>query len=111
MGRQWSRLMRSADTEASALQAKLEALGLQNGASFGAMVSGQLPIAALPAAAALATAHAGAVTSQGDPARVSDTARTMFGIDGGGITVGHLFDSLDCLMGLASRYCEIDNKS
>lgn len=99
-----------AETSASALQAKLEALGLQNGVSFGALVSGQLPISALPAAAALAelrfarpamsTTNVGSVTSQGDPAQHSDDLRSMFPtVTGSGITVGTLSDSYDCLGG------------
>lgn len=88
------------------LRADLEALGLRNGAIAGPVVSGWLPIAALDQAAALAelrfarpayvATNAGAVTSQGDPAMNADTARTTYGVNGAGVTVGTLSDSYDC---------------
>ncbi len=108
--------------DASALRADLEALGLEGGAQYGAVVSGRLPIAALPQAAALtslrwgryAAAQAlgasgtpgatriGATDTQGDVAQRSDAARTDFGIDGTGVTVGILSDSYDQLGGAAA---------
>src|SRR5262249_32391388 len=64
-----------------------------------------------PAAAALtslnfarpaaAVTNAGKVTSQGDHAIRADTARTMFGLDGSGVTVGVLSDSFNCMGGAA----------
>lgn len=101
-----------ADGDAEALKANLEQLGMQQAVAFGRVVSGQLPISALPEAAALATlrfartaaamTHVGAVTSQGDVAQRSDVARTANGVDGTGAQVGVLSDSYNCLNGAAA---------
>ncbi len=95
-----------------ALAADLEQLGLKDTALFGRMVSGRLPIAAIPglknltslkfARPAYAMTHSGSVDSQGDVAMRSDLARTLFGVDGTGVTVGTLSDSFDCLGGAAA---------
>ncbi|HEV8341178.1 MAG TPA: DUF4214 domain-containing protein, partial [Candidatus Binatia bacterium] len=94
------------------LKADLLFLGMQEAVAFGRIVSGELPISIIPAVAALpslrfaqsaaAMTNVGNVTSQGDQAMRSDVARTMFGIDGSGITVGVLSDSFDCLGGAAA---------
>jgi hypothetical protein len=98
--------------DAQALQAELEALGMQGAVTFGRIVSGQVPIAAIEGMAALAnlqfarpayaTTNVGLVTSQGDQAMRSDAARAAFGVDGTGVTVGVLSDSFDCLGGAAT---------
>jgi len=95
------------DTEI--LAADLEALGLEGAAVFGRMVSGRLPMSAIPLLEALDSlkfAHpaysmtrAGAVTSQGDFAIRGDIARSTLGVDGTGVTVGVLSDSFNCLGG------------
>lgn len=95
-----------AEDDAGTLKADLEALGMQNAAVFGRMVSGQLPVSAIGAAAGLrslrfaresaATTRAGSVSSQGDAAMKSNAARTTFGVDGTGVTVGVLSDSFNC---------------
>ena len=97
--------------DTSALRSELEALGIQSAASFGALVSGLLPIGAIPQMAALdslkfarpayAMTNVGTVTSQGDVAMRSDIARSTFGVDGTGVTVGTLSDSYNCLSGAA----------
>jgi hypothetical protein len=106
----------SIDTAAAgdpeALAADLEALGLEGGAVFGRMVSGRLPIPAIPALEALdslklarpayAMTRAGAVTSQGDAVIRADIARNTFGVDGTGVTVGVLSFSFNCLGGAAA---------
>ena len=91
------------------LAADLEALGLQSGAVFGRMVSGLLPMSAIPvletldslqfARPAYAMAQAGAVTSQGDAAIRADVARNTFGVDGTGVMVGVLSNTFNCLGG------------
>ncbi len=43
-------------------------------------------------------AHTGPVTSEGDPAHNADTARSDFGVDGSGIKVGIISDSVDFYM-------------
>src|SRR4029077_18212627 len=101
-----------ASGDANVLKTELEALGMQQAVAFGRVVSGQLPIAALPAAAgraslrfaqpAAAMTRAGLVTSQGDQATRSNAARTEFGKDGTGIDVGVLSDSFNCLGGAAA---------
>ncbi|MDQ3581445.1 MAG: hypothetical protein M3495_07435 [Pseudomonadota bacterium] len=102
----------AAEGDPKALAADLEALGLQNAAVFGHMVSGRLPIPAIPALENLASlrfarpAYAmtlvGSVTSQGDVAMRADIARSTFGVDGTGVTVGTLSDSFNCLGGAAA---------
>src|SRR6187397_1081025 len=79
---------------------------------FGRIVSGQLPVSVIPAAArltslrfarsAVAVTSAGAVTTQGDIAMRSDIARANLGVNGAGITVGVLSDSFNCLGGAPS---------
>lgn len=93
------------------LLADLEALGLQGGASSGAVVSGRLPVAAIDKVASLnslrfarpayAMTHVGLTTSQGDIAMGTGAARGIFTVDGSGVTVGVLSDSFDCLGGAA----------
>ena len=91
------------------LAADLEALGLEGAAVFGRMVSGSLPIPAIPvletldslqfARLAYAMANAGAVTSQGDAVIRADIARNTFGVDGTGVMVGVLSNTFNCLGG------------
>ena len=100
------------------LMNELVRLGLQHPAQFGHIVSGYMPISALPQVAKLAglrlarpayaKAHAGSITSQGDIAQLSDIARTTFGVDGAGVTIGTLSDSYDCLGGAASDVASND---
>ena len=101
-----------ADQDADVLRAALDLLGLQHGATFGHVVSGEIPILALPDLAALpslrfarpaiAVTDAGAVMSQADVAIGTDHVRNVFGVDGTGTTVGVLSDSYNCLGGAAS---------
>lgn len=96
----------AASEDPGMLRAELEALGLVNGATYGRMVSGRLPIAAIARAAALPGlrlaraarfhTHAGPVLSQGDSAMDTGVFRVLQGIDGTGITIGTLSDSYDC---------------
>jgi len=101
-----------ASDDVDSLKADLVSLGMRNAVSFGRVVSGQLPIAAIPAAAGLASlgfaqaaaaiTNAGSVTSQGDQAMRSNVARASYGVDGSGVTVGVLSDSFNCLGGAAA---------
>ena len=94
-----------ADEDAEALLAALRRVGLTRGASFGRMVSGYLPIASIPDAAALADLRfaraarmmqsTGSVTSEGDAAMDADGARMLYAVDGSGLTVGVISDSYD----------------
>jgi PKD repeat protein len=90
----------------------LSQLGLQNGSRYGPLVSGLLPVAAIGQAAALSSMryvsaalppirNTGLVNSQGDIALRADLARSAFGVDGSGVTVGVLSDSYDTLGGAA----------
>lgn len=89
--------------DAERLLRDLQALGLRNGAHAGRLVSGRLPISALPGAAALSSLHSawpalaapqvGATTSQGAPAQQSGALRTALDTDGSGVVVGILSDS------------------
>lgn len=102
----------AAEGDPEGLAVDLKALGLQGMAVFGRMVSGHLPIPAIPALETLgslrfarpsyARALAGSVTSQGDAAMRADIARSTFGVDGTGVTVGALSDSFNCLGGAAA---------
>src|SRR5262245_54782632 len=101
-----------ASGDVNVLKADLEFLGMQRAVSFGRVVSGELPIAAIPAAAGLASlrfaqsaaamTHVGSVASQGDHAMRSDIARNTFAVDGSVISVGALSDSFNCLGGAAA---------
>ena len=94
----------AADT--STLWNDLVELGLTHGSSFGRVVSGWLPIHAISDMAALASlrfampaykplTNIGATTSQADVSMQADVARSMFGVDGTGVTVGVLSDTYD----------------
>jgi Subtilase family len=94
------------------LRSDLVFLGMQEAVAAGRIVSGQLPISSLEAAArlpslkfaqpAFALTHVGSVASQGDLAMRSNVARTAFGLDGTGIRVGVLSDSFNCRGGAAA---------
>jgi PKD repeat protein len=97
----------------AALLSDLKRLGLVNGARYGDVVSGLLPVAAIERAVALSSLrsisatpmpirNAGSVTSQGDIALRAVDARTAYGVDGSGVTVGVLSDSYDTLGGAAA---------
>jgi len=92
--------------DTSVLMAQLEAIGIQNADSFESLVIGQLPIDKIDEMAALSElrigssqlapiTRAGVVTSQGDPAMLSDVGRATFGVDGSGIMIGVMSDSYD----------------
>ena len=107
-----------ASGDVNVLQSDLVSLGMQQAVSFGRIVSGQLPISAIPAAAGLASlrfaqpsaamTNVGIVASQGDQAMRANIARTMFGVDGTGINVGALSDSFNCLGGAAADVASND---
>lgn len=94
------------------LLADLEALGLTNGASFGRVVSGVIPIEALTAlenldslasaSQSISFANVGSVTTQADASIQSDIARLASGVDGSGSAIGVLSDSFDNLGGFAA---------
>lgn len=102
----WVTIDAVAAGDTNTLRADLERAGLRNGASFGRMVSGQLPIGAIEGLQNTASLNsvrpaymatrAGLANSQGDPAMRSDVARSRFGLDGAGVRVGTLSDSYDC---------------
>jgi hypothetical protein len=102
----------AATGDAMALLASLQALGLQGGAVYGRMVSGELPIESIPKLEGLygltlirpayAATGVGLTTSQGDVALRAAAARTTFSVDGTGLTVGTLSDSYNCLGGAAT---------
>jgi Subtilase family len=107
-----------ASVDVEALKSDLMFLGMDDAVAFGGIVSGHLPIWAIPAAAALASlqfahpavaiANVGLVTSQGDQAMRSDVARTKFGVNGSGVNVGVLSDSFNCLGGAATDVANND---
>jgi hypothetical protein len=98
--------------DSAALLAELEGLGLQQGTAFGRIVSGLLPVSALPDVAGLgavasiqpaaAMTNVGLVTSRGDVSMKTDEARADFGIDGTGVRVGVLSDGFNCRGGAAA---------
>lgn len=92
--------------DAAGLLADLEALGLESGATFGNLVSGRLPVAAIADAASLSSLHTmrpsyavtdvGSVDGQAIAALRADVLREdRLDLDGSGITVGVLSDSFD----------------
>jgi len=101
------RLNRPAEQTNLALLAEA---GLEVTASFGGLVSGLCGLDDLDALAALSvvsTIHpnygyvtnVGAVTSQGDGSLRADLARANFGVDGSGVKVGVLSDSINNVIG------------
>ena len=86
---------------------RLEDLGFENGSVAGGLVSGQLPISeignvgrvdgVLSVLPAYASTNVGNVTAQSDQSMRADEARSAFGIDGSGVTIGTLSDSFNCL--------------
>jgi Subtilase family len=100
-----------ASGDVNVLKSDLVSLGMQQAVAVGRIVSGQLPISAIPAAAGLASlrfaqsaaamTQVGSVTSQGDYALRSGIGRSTFGVNGSGINVGALSDSFNCLGGAA----------
>jgi subtilisin family serine protease len=104
-------ITRSSRSKATSLQ--LEQIGFVQTGAWGRVVSGFLPIRALPELAQIQgvkfaraayqpIAHVGQVTSQGDIALKADVVRNTLGFDGTGVTIGVLSDSFDNLNGAAS---------
>jgi subtilisin family serine protease len=99
-------------SDGNQLLTDLEALGLENGSVDGLVVSGELPIASIEEAAnleslkfageSIAISRVGLVTSQGVSALLADDARSTFGFNGTGVTVGVLSDSYNSRGGAAS---------
>ncbi|HEX4738459.1 MAG TPA: tandem-95 repeat protein, partial [Allosphingosinicella sp.] len=101
----------------AALLAQLEALGLQSGASYGAMAGGFIPLAALgsvsdasllafarPVYAVTESAGAGSVVSQDVQAVHADTVQTVNGLTGAGVTIGILSDSFNTSTSTTDHY-------
>ena len=95
------------------MMSDLKRLGMLNGKRYGNIVSGLLPIAANERAAALDSLRSisaspppirnlASITSQGDIALRADLARSGYGLDGAGVTVGVVSDSFDTLGGAAA---------
>jgi hypothetical protein len=107
-----------ASGDVEALKADLVFLGMDDAVAFGRIISGHLPITAIPAIAgltslqsaqsAVAITNTGNVTSQGDLAMRSVIARTTFGVDGTGIKIGVLSDSFNCNGGAAGDVASND---
>jgi len=107
----WVSIDAVAAADPRALEADLLALGARDTAIAGRLVSARLPLAAISALEGVGslqfarpayhTSHVGNVTSQGDRVLRADTARTVFGLDGTGTTVGVISDSFNCLFGAA----------
>ncbi len=102
----------TATESAESLLSDLRALGLVGGTAMGNLVSGRLPVSAIGAAENLPALQfirlaqpvrrVGSANNQGDVALRTDAARTMFGVDGSGISVGILSDSYNRLNGEAA---------
>jgi hypothetical protein len=101
-----------ASNSTDALYDDLLGLGLQNGSKYGSFVSGLLPIDAISSMDSLSSLkfarpvqflpNVGITTSQADPSMRADVARSTFGVDGTGVTVGALSDSYNNLNGEAN---------
>ena len=95
----------ASDRDGAALLAQLEEIGLLSGASFGALVSGVIPIDLVDDISALGSlafarpayvaTNVGAVTTEDVQALQADTINTTYGLTGAGVTVGVLSDSFD----------------
>lgn len=98
--------------DVDSLVQELVVLGMENISVYGRVISGSIPISSLEQTATIATlrfarpvyakTREGSVTSQGDVALLSGDARSLYGIDGTGITVGTLSDSYNCKGGAAA---------
>ncbi|HMB72188.1 MAG TPA: hypothetical protein VKQ06_01355, partial [Gammaproteobacteria bacterium] len=99
--------------DGDALLNALAQVGLTNGTQAGQIVSGLLPLSALQdaveldnlvsiSAASRPITHTGSITSQGDIALRTVSARSTSGVDGSGVTVGVLSDAYDTLGGAAA---------
>jgi len=93
----------------ASLMPQLVSKGMLRPKVYDHAVSGLVPVAALSDMAmtsglkfikpSLATTSVGLTTTQGDHSMRSDLARSQFGVDGTGVTVGVLSDSFDCAAG------------
>ncbi|NJN47704.1 MAG: peptidase S8 [Candidatus Competibacteraceae bacterium] len=102
----------------NSLIGQLQTLGMKNIAVYKNMASGLLPLEEIANIVAinevrsvrpvLAKTNVGSVTSQGDPAMMSDDARAQWNIDGTGITVGTLSDSYNDLGGASADVASND---
>ncbi len=102
------------DTGAALLGTLEETVGMINGASYGRVVSGLVPLVELDAIDALtgatiqaaslgyAASNVGSVTSQDRAALEVDAASSSFGVDGSGVKIGIISDSFDSRGGYAS---------
>lgn len=100
------------DVQADTMVDSLSAMGMVVTGTWDHVASGYLAIDAIDdlatvggihsAAGTAAAVNVGSVTSQGDAAQFSDLARSDFGVDGTGITVGILSDSFDALGGYST---------
>jgi hypothetical protein len=107
-----------ASGEVEALRDDLVLLGMDDAVAFGRIISGHVPITAIPAISRLESlqsasstipiTNTGNVTSQGDVTMRSGVARTTFGVDGTGIEVGVLSDSFNCTGGAAGDVASND---
>lgn len=95
-----------ADTDPASIRDTLLSFGFEEVASYGRGLTGWLPLASMDDLAAVegllfgriaygSATNVGNTDSQGDAAQRSDLARTMFGLDGTGVTVGVISDSYD----------------
>ena len=93
----------------ASLMPQLVSKGMLRPKVYDHAVSGLVPVAALSDMAltsglkfikpSLAATRVGLTSSQGDHSMRSDLARSQFGVDGTGVTVGVLSDSFDCAAG------------
>ena len=102
-----------ATSDGEVLLDDLTRLGLTRASRYNDIVSGLLPLAAIEDALALPSVrsltasprpitHAGSITSQGDAALRANIARSSFGVDGTGVTIGVISDSYDTLGGASN---------
>lgn len=99
----------AAEGNTQTLLADLKAAGMINGAAFGNMVSGKMPVGKLDklsglkslrfARAAYSITNKGETTSQGDIAQRSDIARSKYNVSGKDVKIGILSDSYNSLLG------------
>ncbi|MEJ8568999.1 S8 family serine peptidase [Elongatibacter sediminis] len=108
----------TAKGESQALLAALSSLGGLHLASANFLVSGYMPISAIPALESLPSlaiarasypyTRSGLVTSQSDIASRADIARNLYGLDGSGVVIGTMSDSFNCQGGAATDIANDD---
>jgi subtilisin family serine protease len=109
----WITIDATAASDPTTLLNDLKTLGLRNAFSYGAIISGEIPITAIEQLTTLdslqfvrpaykLSTNIGRITSQADSSMRADIARSQYGVTGRGVKIGVLSDSFNALGGTSS---------